>query len=223
MTPQRSIRLQMFTGLVETICAVKSIRASADSTVLVVDLGELAGESKIGDSVAINGACLTAAGIQGTAVSFDVSSETLAKSTLGRLRPASAVNVERAMKATDRFGGHFVQGHVDGVATIEAIEKHGDFADIRFTAAAELLDAMVPKGSVAVDGVSLTISDIDQNGFRIATIPETLRRTTLGKAGAGDCVNIETDIIVKTIKRHLENILPKAQPLTAERLKELGF
>jgi riboflavin synthase len=213
----------MFTGLVETICTVKSIRPSAGSTVLVVDLGELAGESKVGDSVAINGACLTAAGIEGTAVSFDVSSETLAKSTLGRLRPASAVNVERAMKATDRFGGHFVQGHVDGVATIEAIDKQGDFADIRFRAAAELLDAMVPKGSVAVDGVSLTISDINQNGFRIATIPETLRRTTLGKAKAGDCVNIETDIIVKTIKRHLENILPKAEPLTAEKLEQLGF
>ena len=213
----------MFTGLVETICTIKSIRPSAGSTVLTVDLGELAGESKIGDSVAINGACLTAARIEGPLVSFDVSAETLAKSTLGRLRPAWQVNVERAMEATDRFGGHFVQGHVDGVATIEAIDKHGDFADIRFAAAAELLDAMVPKGSVAVDGVSLTISDIDQNGFGISTIPETLRRTTLGKARADDCVNIETDIIVKTIKRHLENILPKVEPLTAERLKKLGF
>ncbi|MHC4432567.1 MAG: riboflavin synthase, partial [Planctomycetota bacterium] len=142
----------MFTGLVEIICTVKSIRPSAGSTVLAVDLGELAGESKIGDSVAINGVCLTVVRIDGTVVSFDVSAETLAKSTLGRLRPASAVNVERAMKASDRFGGHFVQGHVDGVATIEAIDKHGDFADIRFTAAVELLDAMVPKGSVAVDG-----------------------------------------------------------------------
>ena len=213
----------MFTGLVETICMVKSIRPSAGSMVLAVDLGELAGESKIGDSIAISGVCLTATGIEGAIVSFDVSAETLAKSTLDRLRPAWQVNVERAMKATDRFGGHFVQGHIDGVATIAAIDKHGDFADIRFAAAAELLDAMVTKGSVAVDGVSLTISDIDQNGFGISTIPETLRRTTLGKARAGDCVNIETDIIVKTIKRQLENILPKTEPLTAERLKQLGF
>jgi len=202
---------------------VKSIRPSADSTVLAIDLGELAGESKIGDSIAVNGVCLTATGIEGAFVSFDVSAETLAKSTLGKLRPAWQVNVERAMKATDRFAGHFVQGHIDGVATIEAIDKHGEFADVRFAAAAKLLDAMVAKGSVAVDGVSLTIADIDQNGFRIAIIPETLRRTMLGKARAGDCVNIETDIIVKTIKRHLENILPKAEPLTAERLRQLGF
>ena len=213
----------MFTGLVETIGMVKSIRPSADSTVLAIDLGELAGESKIGDSIAVNGVCLTATGIEGAFVSFDVSAETLAKSTLGKLRPAWQVNVERAMKATDRFAGHFVQGHIDGVATIEAIDKHGEFADVRFAAAAKLLDAMVAKGSVAVDGVSLTIADIDQNGFRIAIIPETLRRTMLGKARAGDCVNIETDIIVKTIKRHLENILPKAEPLTAEKLRQLGF
>ena len=213
----------MFTGLVETICMVKSIRPSADSMVLAIDLGELAGESKIGDSIAVNGVCLTATGIERALVSFDVSAETLAKSTLGKLRPAWQVNVERAMKATDRFGGHFVQGHIDGVATIEAMDKHGEFADVRFAAAAELLDAMVAKGSVAVDGVSLTIASIDQNGFRIAIIPETLRRTTLGRARAGDCVNIETDIIVKTIKRQLENILPKAEPLTAEKLKQLGF
>ncbi len=202
---------------------VRSIRPSADSTVLAIDLGELAGESKIGDSIAVNGVCLTATGIEGALVSFDVSAETLAKSTLGKLRPAWQVNVERAMKATDRFGGHFVQGHIDGVATIEAIDKHGESADVRFAAAAELLDTMVAKGSVAVDGVSLTIANIDQNGFRIAIIPETLKRTTLGKARAGDCVNIETDIIVKTIKRQLENILPKTEPLTAERLRQLGF
>ena len=213
----------MFTGLVETICMVKSVRPSADSIVLAIDLGELAGESKIGDSIAVNGVCLTATGIEGAIVSFDVSAETLAKSTLGKLRPAGQVNVERAMKATDRFAGHFVQGHIDGVATIEAIDKHGEFADVRFAATDELLDAMVAKGSVAVDGVSLTIANIDQNGFRIAIIPETLRRTTLRRARAGDCVNIETDIIVKTVKRQLENILPKAEPLTAERLKQLGF
>ncbi|TKJ39397.1 MAG: riboflavin synthase [Planctomycetes bacterium B3_Pla] len=213
----------MFTGLVETICVVKSIRPSAGSTVLVIDMGELAGESRIGDSISINGVCLTVAGIEGALVSFDVSAETLAKSTLGKLKSGSQVNIERALKAADRFGGHFVQGHVDGTATIAAITKHGEFADIRFAAEAELLDAMVPKGSVAVDGISLTIAKIDQNGFTIAIIPETLRRTTLGKARIGDCVNIETDIIVKTIKRQLENILPKKEPLTAEKLKELGF
>lgn len=213
----------MFTGLVETICTVKSIRSSVNSTLLEVDLGDMAAENRIGDSIAVSGVCLTVTGIAGAIVSFDVSAETLVKSTLSRLRPASQVNIERAMKATDRFGGHFVQGHIDGTATIAAIERHGEFSDIRFAAGAELLDAMVVKGSVAVDGVSLTIANIDQNGFRIAIIPETLRRTTLGQARTGDRVNIETDIIVKTIKRQLENILPKAEPLTAEKLKQLGF
>lgn len=213
----------MFTGLVETICMVKSVRSGADSTVLAVDMGELAGESRTGDSIAVSGVCLTVAGINGGVVSFDVSAETLAKSTLGGLRPSSPVSIERAMKAADRFGGHFVQGHVDGTATVAAIDKHGKYADIRFTAATDLLDMMIAKGSVAVDGVSLTIAKIDQNGFTIAIIPETLRRTTLGAARIGDAVNIETDIIVKIVKKQLENILPKTEPLTAERLRQLGF
>jgi len=154
---------------------------------------------------------------------FDVSGETLTKSTLGRLKPASPVNAERAMKATDRFGGHFVAGHIDGTATIKAIEKAGQFANIKFTADPELLNQMVVKGSVAVDGISLTIADMDQNGFSAAIIPKTLEKTTLGTAKIGDMVNIETDIIVKTIKKQLEKILPQKQKLTVERLKQLGF
>lgn len=213
----------MFTGLVETICMVRSIRSSGDSTLLELDMGELATECRTGDSIAVSGVCLTVAGIEGALMSFDVSAETRAKSTLGRLRPSSQVNIERAMKATDRFGGHFVQGHVDGMAVIGEINKHGKYADISFAADAGLLENMVAKGSVAVDGVSLTIANIDQNGFRIAIIPETLRRTTLDRAKTGDWVNIEIDIIVKTIKRQLENILPKTEPLTAERLRQLGF
>ena len=213
----------MFTGLVETICMVKSVRSGADSTVLAVDLGELAAECRTGDSIAVSGVCLTVAGIEGTVVSFDVSAETLAKATLRGIRPSSHVNIERAMKATDRFGGHFVQGHVDGTATVAATDRRGRYANITFAVDAELLENMVAKGSVAVDGVSLTIANIDQNGFTIAIIPETLKRTTLSTARTGDRVNIETDIIVKTIKRQLENILPKTEPLTTERLRELGF
>jgi riboflavin synthase len=202
---------------------VKSVRSGGDSTVLAVGMGELAAECRTGDSIAVSGVCLTVTGIEGAVVSFDVSAETLAKSTLSGLRPASHVNIERAMKANDRFGGHFVQGHVDGTATVATIDKHGEYADITFTADAELLDNMVVKGSVAVDGVSLTVANIDQNVFTIAIIPETLKRTTLGGVRTGDRVNIETDIIVKTIKRQLENILPKTEPLTAERLRQLGF
>ncbi len=213
----------MFTGLIEAICAVKAVSRSAEAVVLTVDLGKLADGCKIGDSIAINGVCLTIAKLEGSIASFDVGRETLSKSTLGKLALSSQVNVERAMKATDRFGGHFVQGHIDGTATIKQIDRRGDFADIRFSAGPELLDQMVVKGSVAVDGVSLTIASMDNNSFTAALIPETLKKTTLGKAKIGDTVNVETDIIVKTIKKQLDNILPRQQKLTVERLRQLGF
>jgi riboflavin synthase len=190
---------------------------------LTVDLGELAGDGRIGDSIAINGVCLTIARLEGSIVSFELSGETLAKSTLGKLKPSSQVNVERAIKASDRFGGHFVQGHIDGKAAIKAIDKRGQFADMKFAAEPELLDQMVVKGSVAVDGISLTIASMDQNSFTVALIPETLNKTTLSQVKISDEVNIETDIIVKTIKKQLEKILPQTQSLTAEKLKELGF
>jgi riboflavin synthase len=213
----------MFTGLIEAVCTVKSVRRSEGTMLLTVDLGELAGDSRIGDSIAINGACLTIAKLEGGLATFELSGETLARSTLGKLKPSSQVNVERAIKAADRFGGHFVQGHIDGTAIIKAIDKRGRFADIKFDAEAELLDAMVAKGSVAVDGISLTIAGIDPNSFTVALIPETLKKTTLSRVKIGDAVNIETDIIVKTIKTQLEKILPQTQSLTAEKLKELGF
>jgi len=163
---------------------------------LSIDLGELADDGRIGDSIAINGVCLTIARLEGSIATFELSGETLAKSTLGKLKPSSQVNVERAIKASDRFGGHFVQGHIDGTATIRAIDKRGEFADMKFAAQAGLLDQMVVKGSVAVDGISLTIASMDQNSFSVAIIPETLKKTTLSKVKIGDEVNIETDIIV---------------------------
>ena len=213
----------MFTGLIERVCVVKSCRRSADSMELVIDLGELAGECKIGDSIAISGACLTVSRFAGSLATFDVSGETLAKSNLGKLAAGSKVNIELSMKIGDRFGGHIVQGHVDGVAKIKAIDTQGEFADIKFEAESELLGQMVVKGSVAVDGISLTIAGMEGGDFRVAVIPETLKRTTLGDARVGDIVNIETDIIGKIIKKQLENILPKGQTLTVEKLKQLGF
>jgi len=215
----------MFTGLIETICSVRSIsrQAGMGGACLVIELGGIANECKPGDSIAINGACLTITRLEGSLASFDISSETLAKSTLGNLTSSSKVNIERAIKPTDRFGGHFVLGHVDGTATIKAIEKQSRFTNWTFAVGPELLDGMVMKGSVAVDGISLTIADLDSAGFSVAIIPETLKRTTLNKANIGDSVNIELDIIVKIVKKQLEEILPKKQSLTAERLRELGF
>ena len=213
----------MFTGLIEAICVVKSARPNAGGVSLTVELGNLAEQCKIGDSIAMNGVCLTVAELTGSLATFELSTETLARSTLGKLKPSSKVNVEQAMKPTDRFGGHFVQGHVDGTATIKAIKRQGDFADIEFAAQPELLSQMVVKGSVAVDGISLTTAGLNRSSFSVALIPQTLKKTTLGTAKVGDTVNIETDIIVKTIKSYLDKILPQKQTLTVEKLRELGF
>jgi riboflavin synthase len=213
----------MFTGLIEAICSVKSFRRSGGGAMLTIDLGRLADEIKVGDSVAINGACLTVAKLAGVCADFEISAETLVKTTLGRLTSSSQVNIERAMRTGDRFGGHFVLGHIDGVATIKSIEHQGQFAVMKFAAGAEVLDQMVVKGSVAVDGVSLTIAEMEETAFSVALIPQTLEKTTLGKANIGDLVNIETDIIIKTVKNQLEKILPQKQTLTAEKLRELGF
>lgn len=213
----------MFTGLVETVCTVKSVRQSATAMQITVDLGHLAHETKIGDSIAVNGVCLTIATLERSLATFDLSHETLEKSTLGQLKPASSVNIERALKPSDRLGGHFVLGHIDGTATIKTIHRHGQFADIEFATNSELLDQMVVKGSVAVDGISLTIADMSNSSFSAAIIPETLKKTTLGKAKIADVANIETDIIAKIIKKQLDKIVPQKQKLTVEKLKELGF
>ena len=200
-----------------------SVQRGTDSMILAIDLGQLADECKIGDSIAINGVCLTITKLQGKLASFDISAETMSKSSLGELRSSSEVNVERAMKATDRFGGHFVLGHIDGTAKIKAIDRHGDFTDITFSADKELLDDMVVKGSIAVNGISLTVSKLDQNSFSVSLIPQTLKETTLGSVKIGDNINIENDIIIKTVKKRLDDILPKSRPLTADKLRQLGF
>jgi len=215
----------MFTGLIEGVCEVKSVSpaAAAGGGSLVVDLGGLAEGCRLGDSVAISGVCLTVVRLDGTLATFGLSPETMEKSTLVALRPPAKVNVERAMKATDRFGGHIVQGHVDGIGAVKAVNRLGEFADIEFAAGPELLEQMVPKGSVAVDGVSLTVAGIGPQSFCVAAIPETLARTTLGSARIGVRVNIEIDILVKIIRRQLEAMMPGQRPLTVDRLRQMGF
>lgn len=213
----------MFTGLIEAVRTVKSVHRGTGAIQMAIDLGHLADKTKIGDSIAVNGVCLTIAGLKSGLATFDISSETLEKSTLGQLKPSSPVNIERALMPSDRIGGHFVLGHIDGTATIKTIHRHGQFADIEFTAKPELLDQMVVKGSVAVDGISLTIANMNESSFSAAVIPQTLKNTTLGKAKIADEVNIETDIIAKIMKKQFEKILPQKQGLTVEKLRELGF
>jgi riboflavin synthase len=214
----------MFTGLIEAVCEVKALSPGAASGgSLVVDLGPLAQECRTGESIAVNGVCLTVTRLAGTAAIFGLSPETLERSTLGTLRPAAKVNIERAMRPTDRLGGHIVQGHVDGIGTIKAVKRLAEFADIEFAVGPELLEQMVLKGSVAVDGVSLTVAGLGPGGFWVAAIPETLNRTTLGNAYMGERVNVETDVLVKIVRRQLEAILPQKQSLSAERLRQMGY
>jgi len=216
----------MFTGLIEAVCLVNSVRRSANSMQIGVVLGNLTQDAKIGDSVAVNGVCLTITGVQQNITYFDISSETIQKTNLKDLSTSSVVNIERALLPTDRLGGHFVQGHIDGTAKILEIKSQARFADITFSVGPELLQMMVSKGSVAVDGISLTIADINQDGFKTAIIPETMRKTTLGGAKKGSIVNIEIDIIAKMIKKQLESVFGQMQPkhnLTIEKLEKAGF
>lgn len=213
----------MFTGLIEAIGTVRGATVQAQQMVLTVELGQVFEGVRLGDSIAVNGVCLTVCGLEGACARFDVSGESLARSTLKHLKTGAKVNLERAMSAQGRFGGHIVQGHIDGIGSVAAIRKQGEFAVFRFAASPELLNQIVMKGSVAVDGVSVTIAALDKTGFEVAVIPTTLKETTWHLSKVGDTVNIETDILVKIIKRQLEQILPAAGGLTEAKLKEFGF
>ncbi len=211
----------MFTGIVESLGVVRSVRSSGGGRIIAIDLGKAADGVRSGDSISVSGVCLTVSRLTGTAADFDVSGETLGTSTLATVGAGAAVNIERAMAADGRFGGHIVLGHVDGTGRVAAIERQGSFTEMRFSAGAELLDEMVMKGSVAIDGISLTISAIDEKGFTIALIPTTLRETTLSRARVGDVVNIETDILIKAVKKYVGK--SAGGGLTVEKLREHGF
>ena len=212
----------MFTGIIEAVGVVKAVKPGGSGKVISVDICGLAEGTKHGDSVAVNGVCLTVSKSSGTVVDFDVSGETIKRSGINGFSAGVKVNLERAIRADGRFGGHIVQGHIDGTAKIKSVEKQGEFSVITFSADAELLDEMVVKGSVTVDGISLTVSKMDTAGFSISAIPTTLGETTLGNAKIGDTVNIETDIVIKAIKKQLKNIFP-GSGLTESKLKEYGF
>ncbi len=213
----------MFTGIIEAIGSVVSARSGGGGMVLSVDLKGLSGPIRLGESIAVNGVCLTVSKLAGTVAEFDVSAESVSRSTLVGLRSGAKVNLERAMASDGRFGGHIVQGHIDGVGTIAAIRKQVSFAEFSFSAPTELLDAMVEKGSVALDGISLTIARIEARSFTVALIPTTLAATIWSQAKVGDEVNIETDILIKVVKQHLDKILPMKSGLSADKLRELGF
>ncbi len=210
----------MFTGLIESVCRVNSTVNKTGGMRLSINIGWAA---QSGESIAINGICLTVAGLKGNMAEFDASGETLAKTTLGKLKTGSLVNVERAMSASDRFGGHFVQGHIDATGKIKKIENKGGFWQFVFETPKDVLDYIVPKGSIAIDGVSLTIADIQGQNFTVSIIPATFENTIFKNYRVGDSVNIETDILCRIVKKQLEHILPNKTNFAIGKLKEMGF
>ncbi|MCY2931344.1 MAG: riboflavin synthase [Planctomycetota bacterium] len=215
----------MFTGIVQHVGVVRAARTTGGGARLTIDLGPLAEGLALGASVAVNGACLTAAAIAGALAEFDVMAETLKATTLGALRGGEAVNLERAMTAEGRFDGHIVQGHVDAVAKVARIDRDRGWV-VHLAGGAELAAQIVRKGSVAVDGVSLTVVDVQAGEFSVALIPTTLEATTLGKLRTGQAVNIETDVIGKYVQRYLQQLAApggSGRGLSIETLRDAGF
>lgn len=190
----------MFTGLIASVGRVERVDAGADGSRLEIASG-LAGELAPGDSVAVDGVCLTATAADGGGFAVEVMGQTLRRSTLGAARPGRTVNLEPALRATDRLGGHVVQGHVDGVGAVRGARDDGFARVLEVAAPDEVLRYVVARGSVAVDGVSLTVASLADDAFTVSLIPETRARTALGGAESGQPVNLEADVLAKYVER----------------------
>ena len=207
----------MFTGIVEEMGVIRSIRRGARSAVLSIGAETVLSDLKLGDSVAVNGVCLTATSVDGGGFTADVMHETLRRSSLGALIPGSPVNLERAMAADGRFGGHIVSGHIDGTGTIA--ETRRDDNAVWYTVSVE-------KGSIAIDGISLTVATVAADRFSVSVIPHTAAVTVLGRKGPGDIVNLETDLIGKYVEKLLRptaDSAPRNSSISLEFLTENGF
>lgn len=215
----------MFTGIVEELGSIRSVRRGQHSSVLSIAAKDILSDLKIGDSVAVNGVCLTATTVDSGGFTADVMHETLNRSSLGSLTVGSHVNLERAMAANGRFGGHIVSGHIDGTGTITALRKDDNAVWYTISASQELLLYIVEKGSIAIDGISLTVAEVGESWFSISAIPHTVAVTTLGEKRPGDTVNLENDVIGKYVEKLLR---PQPQEtakgsLTLEFLAQHGF
>lgn len=194
----------MFTGLVEALGTVASNVITGAGSKLVIEESRIAPELAIGESVAVNGTCLTVVTRETSAFTFEVGPETLRRTNLGELQPGDRVNLERSMRLSDRLGGHLVQGHIDGIGHIDQRLPEGEWLTVWFRCPRELAAQLVTKGSVAVDGISLTVVDVEAERFSVALIPHTLEVTTLGFKGAGAAVNLETDLLAKYVWKYFQ-------------------
>jgi riboflavin synthase len=217
----------MFTGIIRHVGTVRRVRQAAGGKRLTIDVGPLAEGLGLGDSLAVDGACLTACRVAAGEADFDAVAETLSRTTLGDLRAGTRVNLERPCRVSDVLDGHIVQGHVDGTAAVRRIDRAGGQWAVELAAARELTDEMVPRGSVALAGVSLTLTHVGEGVFGVALIPTTLGETTLADLDVAATVNVETDMIGKYVRRYLRQLGgggPHARGgLTIEKLREAGF
>ena len=211
----------MFTGIIQHVGKVISVDSTAAGKRLRIDVGPLAESLVVGASVAVDGACLTASGIAAAVAAFDAVGETLDRTTLGRLAGGAAVNLEPALPAGAPIDGHIVQGHVDGLAEVVRLERAARACTLHLRAPAELTEQMIPKGSVAIAGVSLTLVDVARGSFSVALIPTTLELTTLGDLKPSNPVNLELDVIGKYVRRYLERLTGGG--VTIDKLREEGF
>jgi riboflavin synthase len=193
----------LFTGIVRELGTVASLSDEAGRVRIEIDAPATAAASAVGDSVAINGCCLTAVVSEAGRLAFDAVPETLSRTSIGELRAGATVNVEPALRAGEPLGGHYVQGHVDGVARVARVEAGEGERRVGFEPPSELLRYVVEKGSVTVEGVSLTVAGLDERGFTVALIPHTLAVTTLGELEPGDRVNLEVDVLARYVERLL--------------------
>ena len=215
----------MFTGIVEEMGPGKAIRKGPHSAVVEIQAQVVLEDLHIGDSIAVNGVCLTATAFSPAGFTADVMHETLNRSALALLRPGSRVNLERAMAAGGRFGGHIVSGHIDGTGRLAALRRDDNAVWYTVETPAPLLRYIVEKGSITIDGISLTVAAVEQDRFSVSLIPHTAQVTILGEKGPGDTVNLETDIIGKYVEKLLQ---PAPEPtgsrgVTLEFLAENGF
>lgn len=219
----------MFTGIVEHVGTVRAVVRQGALVQFAIDCGPIVPGVRLGDSIAINGTDLTVTAIEGTVLHFDMVQETAQRTNLGALHSGSRVNLERALAASGRYDGHIVQGHIDGTGVIKELRRQQEDIRLFVSCPAELAQGMVPKGSVTIDGVSLTLVDVGHDLFSVALIPWTLGHTTLGLRRVGDAVNLEIDLIGKYVYKYLHQIFQEQRPpvpgqgLTVERLRELGY
>lgn len=214
----------MFTGIIEEVGTVRRVSTGAAYGTIDIQASTVLEGTKLGDSIAVNGVCLTVTSLSSDGFTADVMAETMRRSALGQLKSGSKVDLERAMAADGRFGGHIVSGHIDGVGTVREMKHEGNAVWVTITASAAILRGIVEKGSIAIDGISLTVAAVDDTSFSVSIIPHTGAQTILLDKKPGDPVNLENDIIGKYVQRFLEPA-PKAETsnITMEFLAKYGF